>query len=574
MISRKSFDKYFNVAENAVVIQSSISKWSRLNQINQFVKGGECKDFTVHTDFEKDPWVKIELEEICYPDFIVVENRKRIPFDEIAYTLKVECSCDDQRYQVLHCGYLAFGTFDGDCPPIILSLKKTKEVKFIRLSLSNGDPIPLHLSKLYVLNEKPTDLSHDIAFLSDRSDGLGERLKSLLNAVVLSYIYGTNYYFTWKPISNSVRKFHSIEMVEEVFSESFINEHFVDSAKSFRDILPIENFSKTDSIPRCIRVNQNPIDRYMPSLKNKITSKDYVSAFRAISFSEKVSFAINVANGVELGENVLAIHVRSGDIVHGRYRHGDRYTKKVIPLYALDLLITKNLDAYDQIVLFGQDESVCDYFSRNFNCVVSSKNLTPDENFSTLQRAMFDIALMSRCSQIISGTSGFSQLSATISGQKNIDPLEYLNNHYDHSSIVVKAFSFLTDNSEVFSPLDIAFSYWHLYYNFVDRENLELSERCVGQAVVKDPDNYFYKVVYALILSNASFYERSLEYFSIIVDSSREEFGLNYLVTSKYPDGRSVLHNYRRDLESIVRKKVVPTNSLAYFILEKIDAKC
>jgi hypothetical protein len=563
---KKYFNNFKNAATTAVVSQSSYSKWSVKDNGVSFLTNKSCADFAVHTDFETNPWIKLDLKTNYYPDYIVIENRKRLPFDEIAYGLKVECSSDDANYELLHNGFFSFGSFDGALLPLIIPLNKNKKVRFVKLSLNLSDKKPLHLSKIYVFYEKEPQINDDVRFVSDRTDGLGERLKALLNAIVLSKVFGLSYSFTWKPISESLKQHHSIEDASNIFSKDFLDQNLITNNFEIQNTISLEEFSSSMKTSNIIIVNQNPIDRYVPSLKNKINPEMFVSAFKEIKFSPALSYAADVANNINLDGGTLAIHLRSGDIVHGQYRHGSRYTNKVVPIYALNALLLKNSTNFQKIILFGQDSGLCESFASIYPNVFYSEVFMKDHDFSNLQCTFFDIILMSRCNKIISGTSGFAQLSAIISAQNNIDPINFLNNQSTSEDVVNDALNFLMISEESFSSLDLSFSYWHLYHNYSSRLSLHTCEKLLKNAVRKDQDNYFYKIIYSIVLFKNQQYDESRYQLCSVLDSTGKNYGLNYIVNNRYPDGKSTISQYLGDLKKMSNSETVVNDKASEFL--------
>lgn len=563
---KKYFNGFKNAATTATVSQSSYSKWSVKEEGICFVTKKSCTDFAFHTKFEKNPWVKLDLKSDYYPDYIIIENRKRLPFDKIAYGLKVECSCDDEIYELLHSGFYAFGTFDGSLLPLMVPLNKNKKIRFIRLCLESPDKLPLHLSKIHVLYEKEPQINNDVRFVSNRTDGLGERLKALLNSIVLSKIYSLNYSFTWNPISDSLKQHHSIEDASTIFSKDFLDKHLITDHSEIQSSIALDEFNLSKTSSNTIIVNQNPIERYVPSLKNTIKPDMFVSAFKEISFSSDLNYAIDAANNVKLDGDTIAIHLRSGDIIHGQYRHGSRYTNKVIPLYALNALLLNSSLSRVKIILFGQDSDLCESFASAYPNVFYSPTFAQGFNFSNLQSTLFDIILMSRCDKIISGTSGFAQLSAIISAQSNIDPISFLNNKNAVEDILSDALNFLKNNENNYSHLDLSFSYWHLYHNYSAKLDVETCEKLLKNAVSIDEDNFFYKVIYSIVLFKNEQYVESSCQLRFVLESAKKSFGLNYIVKNRYPDGKSIISQYLGDLKKMSTSETIVKKEASQFL--------
>lgn len=556
-----NIQNYINLTKDVELKQSSTSRWSTANdRDNLFSIDRKIKDYSVHTDFEKEPFIELKFKKSVSPDLILIENRARAPFDKLSNNLKIEVSDNGVDYKILHSGCLYFKHSSVGIP-LIIPLYRAVTFQFLKLSLEGDDVKPLHLSKVLVLCESLPRLSEPINFVSDRTDGLGERIKALLNAMVLSKIYDSCFYFTWRPIGEKVSSFHSIEGVDEVFDYSFIRKHFKDEV--FQDVKHYKHLGSTSDLTYV--VDQNPVERSIFQFKNVAKREDYAEAFNKIGFSPKVKEALEIAGAVKLQGNSVSIHLRSGDIVNGIYRFGDRYSNKVLPVYIVNLIIKKCLVEDADIALVGQDSSVCGFFESRYNNVFLSNKVSDKYNFTTLQKAVFDIKFLSQAKQIVSGASGFAQLAALISC-KDITPFySFINvDSQDISSSLL----FLQENISNFSSLEIAFSYWHMYQNFSNYLSQDQIVSILMKCVELDEENYFYKLVFVLLLANR-------EENSAIVDdlckqlmaSKDKEYGIHYLSKYKYPDGSKVMKHYHAVIEHLRKenKNKFLTDLLKYF---------
>ncbi|WP_439277462.1 hypothetical protein, partial [Psychrobacter sp. 1U2] len=186
-------------------------------------------------------------------------------------------------------------------------------------------------------------------------------MKAILNGIVLARKTNGKFFYSW-PLSFSESSFHAIDKVENIFNKSFIEEHLIE-----RDAINRSNLKALNEIPK---LNADSLTEYdgilvqQQYLVNQIKDKEYQfsnlrteykEAFEEIGFNEDVLMARSLAESVVLKNDVLAIHLRSGDLVYGEYRFMDRYYGKVVPLYVLDQVIKSFKRSGYDVILFGQD---------------------------------------------------------------------------------------------------------------------------------------------------------------------------------------------------------------------------
>jgi glycosyltransferase involved in cell wall biosynthesis len=263
--------------------------------------------------------------------------------------------------------------------------------------------------------------------IARRQDGFGERLKALINAIYVSNMTGFEFKFNWTDrLENN--DFHSIENKDNIFSGEYIAKHHLEfkSTQLFlkyntKNIYKDERglFETFDGW----EVNQN----YLNMGSNSKVLEGYKQAFDSIQFSHGIKIALKEADMIVLPENSVAIHLRSGDIVFGHYRHSTRFTTKAIPVpIALELIDRLKKDG-KVVVVFSQDKDCLDEVVDDVSVFSFDYFLKENSHdFIGAEQEMFEIRLMSRCEFIISGSSGFSVLAGRIGGIKNISPSEYL----------------------------------------------------------------------------------------------------------------------------------------------------
>lgn len=486
-------EKLIDIGSLGTAIQSSTSKWSKENDAQRAVLNKEYKDFAFHTEKEKNPWWQVEFKMPVAVEYIIINNRKRKPFDEIASELSVIAYDDEDNEKLLHSGTVYFGSENQGCP-LIIPLKGNVSLKKLRITLLKEDY--LHLSNIRVLNKDHSKALNRPIFISNRGDGLGERLKALLNSIVLSEKNNGNFAFSW---DNKINKFHAISEKDLMFSKDFQKNHILKRNDiSNMNLCPLsktlaiqaENLKKIDGI----QVQQNRISDVLPYPYTDFNSNEYSKAFNKIGFSKEILVAKDHASSVPLSDKVVAIHIRAGDIVFDRYRWEPIFYSKIIPLFLVENTIQNFKNQGFSIVIFGQDDNLCNYLSNKYSALYSKNLIKKDYNDS--QIALFDIVLMARSQIIIAGFSGFSDLARWIGGAERKAGYEFVPKLEDK----LKAFDQFYENKEGFlysndiHPLMKAFSIIQFVYKFQNSISIERSIKLLQQCIDLDSDNFYYKI--------------------------------------------------------------------------------
>lgn len=392
------------------------------------------------------------------------------------------------------------------------------------------------------------DSQFNFTFYSTRTDGLGERLKSLLNAIVLADYFNCGFKFTWAK-SSYLGSAHSIASPEDTFSEDFLQAYMVmDVPNNIVNIESEEDVGTLGSKNAAVRVSQANLVQQYPSLNSKLESGVFAQAFKTIQFSREINTAIEFANQIKIPSSCVSIHLRSGDIVYGRYRYDDRHTSKVVSFAQADYMMHRLAGHNVKVILFGQSDSVCRFLANKFSGLFFGDDKRV-AGMSSLQRAIFDMVLMSRTCKIYAGNSGFSQLAELI-GDANISVPEEDFNHESMAKHIIDILA-QTECSDI-DHYQRAFGCWHLVYHFKNVIGLEQAIYHVEKALEYTADCLFYRVVLATMYHEAQDFEKAGIELKIVLESKGQNTnGLGdyrYLSKFRYSDGRSPLHNYRDHL--------------------------
>jgi|GEM_PF-3908040 len=265
-----------------------------------------------------------------------------------------------------------------------------------------------------------------ICFVAKRTDGLGERLRSMLNAIALSIIYDAEFKFYWDDVKFN-QEGHAIDNKTKIFSLDFLDKYHIDiNELSFCKAVDSFFELKEDGCYFCDQTISRNLFVDTPEDYTKF-QKELKHAFSFVEFSDSIKEAISFANEVNFEKGHIALHLRAGDLIYGSYHQCLGYVIKAMS-YPIALKIIEEAQGSGQSVLvFGQDVELIDMLVKKHN-VLSSTSLIPN-GLGRVEAAFFDIALMARCSEIYGGASGFAILSGMIGDVNYIRPHTKFSNY-------------------------------------------------------------------------------------------------------------------------------------------------
>ncbi|MCR6656979.1 MAG: glycosyltransferase [Opitutus sp.] len=352
--------------------------------------------------------------------------------------------------------------------------------------------------------------------VAGRADGLGERLNAMVNAVLLSRLTGLPFRYHWRnSVIDDAANFsanakagtgvivgHAIEPEREVFDSSFINSFSLPALEKGayveiqeKDLTAEKLIHGADA--RHLKGWLAPrlhLDEFLAPSLIKSPEFDLCWAFDQIRFTPTVQAMVTQGRQVPLPLKTAALHLRSGDVFYGDYRKRVYYTYKGLSLPIAKAIIARlQRDGYS-ILLFGQDGWVLNYLKEASGAILAYDLLPPGEH-SNVQRAIFEIVLMSRCKTIIAGSSGFAKLASWIGG-KTVQVGFKLFKHLEQFELSRED---LAQNAADYPPLQAAFAYWFSYFYSRGHLTVEQSLSLVERAYELDPENQLYAIVIAAL---------------------------------------------------------------------------
>lgn len=299
-----------------------------------------------------------------------------------------------------------------------------------------------------------------ITVISSRRDGLGARLRSLLNAMVLAEAVSGRFVFHWGALDEAFEaKFVDTLPVEEMFSERFIAQHHM-TPKEIKAL-------SAAPVPKDIAaflssVSSNSSQAYLASGSEQLVGVSpavdggaFARAFERIEFSPALAAAKEAARQANIADTTFALHIRSGDLVHGQYRYYGTLESKIVPLQIAEHLIRSRPET--SFLVFCQDREILARLKGLANVQVPD-DLADTAQFNGTQRALFEICLMSRCSKIIAGSSAFALVAALLSNRT----LDAIGDYLTPEECVDVAFKCIEDTApaEGVSPKQRAMTAW------------------------------------------------------------------------------------------------------------------
>ena len=370
-------------------------------------------------------------------------------------------------------------------------------------------------------------------FISVRNDGLGARLRPILNAVALARECDGSFEFSW-PDNAGTGSGEALAPAAEIFSQDFIARHHRDGwldlfdctrgqgpkRKQFRSHIlhkvQIGKILKTGHSNSVCHITS--FDDLREVLARPNAENVYREAFQALEFSDHIKTAIRAAQKADLSQNTTAIHLRAGDIVEKVHRFSGNYTQWVIPFPLARRLVEREMDKGRDVVIFGQDPVVVQHICDATGAREISA-FARDHAFDATQMWFFETCLMARCQQIIAGgASSFSRFPSWI-GNVEITNGYHL---FDDETALELILTDATDAAPV-SDLQKAFSFWAITDTYGQDIAPGDHVACLKKAVQYDPASSLYKLALInALIDTKGFDEASALLSSLIVQETQQ----------------------------------------------------
>ncbi|WP_292320391.1 hypothetical protein [Mesorhizobium sp.] len=339
-----------------------------------------------------------------------------------------------------------------------------------------------------------------------RNDGLGGRLLAMANAKTLADTFGYRFGFTWNRKVVADKAFHVVDIADRIFSPDFIERHWLgervkaskfgildEAALGGRSLGEVAQEKKL----RGWICDDFRILGHFRGDRARLVGQS--ETLRSFDFSAAVKGAIDAANQSRFLQPMAALHLRSGDIVHGKHRATLIFAGKVIPSTLAPAVISRLSSMGMATLLIGQHRPTLDYLKAETGAVLTS-DFGADAFEDETLRAFFEMALMARCWQIYSGSSIYAEI-ASLMGDV---PLMRAAALFDAPRAAEIILDELKHRQADYHPREAAFGYQAAFLATEDKIAPGQAREVLNKAYALDPEND----AYALKIASACFRER------------------------------------------------------------------
>ncbi|MCZ8544369.1 hypothetical protein OOJ09_09275 [Mesorhizobium qingshengii] len=184
---------------------------------------------------------------------------------------------------------------------------------------------------------------------------------------------------------------------------------------------------------------------------------------------------------------MAALHLRSGDIIHGNYRSQMEFCEKVIPAPLAKAIVSKLASKGLATLVIGQDRATLDYLKSETGAFLSDDFGAGQFEDGTL-KAFFEMALMARCRRIYAGSSVFATMSSVMGGIRVLRPKALFGDRGTAAAILDE----LKARQSDYHPLEAAFGYQSAFLLMEDSIGPAQARGILEKAAALDPQNPAY----------------------------------------------------------------------------------
>lgn len=499
-----------DLTESKKAIQSSVSKWSRIDDANRAIDASlEDVNFAFHTGMEDNPFWMVDLEGVYAIDCIRITNRKELKHQKINKNLKVECSLDKENWINLDSSLFEW----TDLEVLEINVLQSLKARYIKISLNTRGHLVLR--RVEVLQRR-----YHYA-VAGRHDGLGTRIGAIISAMYIAkHLDGFKFVFSWLNgtcddhrggVGNNeeVSFCSEILMVNEIFSEKFLQDYLISSKyrSHSNDVL---NLSFSDPVDRFLKRKWGSfIGKVSPYIymKNLIPRKvlaDLKGCYESIQWSDRCTQIIQEVEYIcsdIIANDFVIMHLRGGEVALGEFRiapHLWMHTKH-FP-YEVAIEIAKMEWERNHIVIIGQDfksnQILEDYLNQikpNKDIQIYSVDSLIEDRYAYThpERAFFDMNFLSKAKKIYAtGGSQFSNTASMIAGRELVCSFYDIYSNEELYNIIQKNIHCLEIGN-----LHRAYCYYRLHA-FAKKLNkpLDVVYKWLSKAMQEDSENDFYRV--------------------------------------------------------------------------------
>ena len=335
----------------------------------------------------------------------------------------------------------------------------------------------------------------------------------MLNALLISDALGYSFKFSWSPgVWNPLYRKSDAEKpelihsaldfpAEDLFAKEFISSHCVPRQPPGvfhkfrqREATParIQEWEREADFAGVIPV-QLDIRGEVGALSSRKKKPNYAQVFSQISFSPRYEEIKHLAHTIELPENFIAIHLRSGDLVYGEPRKWGLWVKKVTPPSLAKRIIRQTVLSGSPVVIFSQNHEIGMSLAQEGGNCKTIDDILQGVVLTGVERAFAEMLIMSRATAIIGGSSGFARFSSFVGNAQLVSPW----NFFPPREVIEVISSDLSEDPSRYDSLTRAKSWWQAYYISKGLLSAKEADYLLDQAIKEDPRNALYSVVLA-----------------------------------------------------------------------------
>ncbi|MCL1854767.1 MAG: hypothetical protein FWF86_03450, partial [Clostridia bacterium] len=300
---------------------------------------------------------------------------------------------------------------------------------------------------------------------------------------------------------------HSISAAEEIFAADALEKLILLKTKStpYAKLDGHRGLGRADLLHEDRHDAKNIINATNRRLKNILhpglaPNRRYgiKEVFRTIPFHPTIIQVIEQAYAVDLPENFVVLHMRSGDVVFGAYRREAlRHAKRAVPIQLAKMILEHEKRP---VLLFGEDQDTLRRLADSHGHRLAA-DFYPSIAMSNTQRAFFEMLLMSRAAEIYAGIRTLFARTALFLGRD----IKMTDIHTKFSQ--EDMFDFFQRDLAIHAPgnkaLQNAFSYAYLYLIGRERKSPHELMDLLAAALAHDPENDGYRIFTAIELFRA-----------------------------------------------------------------------
>lgn len=373
-----------------------------------------------------------------------------------------------------------------------------------------------------------------------RGDGLTERINAILNGLVICKKMGWGFKFTWPEFLGSKNSHSVSDSVYELFSDDFIDKHFVEDENAHypdgfspRNNKQIAEYtvSSLEELEESMNSNRAfylaPL-RMKPSLTSHLGEINKLELLCDNMFAPETQKALENSVSCHLSNRpVSAVHLRGGDVVYDKARTWGQFIRnKTMSVPIADYFCKKAAENGEDVLLFGATKSDLELVQKkNPNVRLASEfllsGLKPDSEM------LSEVVLMSRCAKLFSaGGTGVTYLASELSGLRltKFDGVLSKEKEYE---IYKKALSSNELSSEM-STLQLAFIHINAYVIYFHNSSFDVLDTHLSAAFALDGENTLYLCLLYLNALRFNEYDRAKQY----LESNSSHFKHENLVSA------------------------------------------